>query len=132
MAPLALGTAIVAVPALVLLMASAGPASRGGSAAVADTVAAKAQTDRAARVTFRVRAGSLGLRILRDAPAPTRAIRGRALHVICGSVGGLESARVRWPEGADAVAVRLAVSPARTEFCRLKRGRQVVAHAVLG
>lgn len=119
------------VPVGFAVLLSAG----GGQASSADVPAAttgRSQSDRSARVTFHLRDGALGMRILRGAPRETRLVRGRRVRVLCGSVSGLAIREARWPRGADTLRVSLPVKALeRAEFCALKRGRLGIARVVL-
>lgn len=102
------------------------------SAAAADEATVRSMTDRSARVTFHLRKGRLGMRILRKAPRETRLVRGRGVRVLCGSTSGLVVRKARWPRGDATLRVEL---PERTfqaaEFCALKRGKRGIARVVL-
>jgi hypothetical protein len=130
-ATIGLSLAMLMVPAgfAVLLSADGGEASGTDAPAAA---AGRSKSDRAARMTFHLRDGALGMRILRGAPRETRLVRGREVRVLCGSVSGLVIRDARWPAGADTLRVTLpARELERAEFCALKRGRLGIARVVL-
>ena len=126
-----LAACIVLVPAYVALVLSGNSdAARG----VAGPRAAGA-SDRDARVTFHRSAGALGLRILRDAPTRTLAVRGRVLGMTCGhrAAAGLSllQRRVAWPAGSATARVRVPRAVlASMEFCSLSDRGRVVARVV--
>lgn len=125
-----LSLAMLMVPAGFALLLSA----QGGEAAddpARGQSTARSHTDRDARVTFHLRPGSLGMRMLRGAPPRTTVVRGREVRVLCGSVSGLRIQEARWPRGSN--TLRIDLPPAAyssTEFCALKRGRRGVARVV--
>lgn len=113
----------------VLLSAQGGEASSSPAAAAGDVT--RSASDRSARVTFRLSADSLGMRILRGAPRETRLVRGRRVRVLCGSVSGLVIRESRWAR--DSATLRISMperAAGQTEFCALKRGRTGVARVV--
>ena len=130
--------AVVGLPAaFTVLVADGGSGGVAEPASASPASAGRGSTDRAARVTFHLRDGAVGMRMLRDAPPVTQLARGHELMLVCGYRGGdgltLLRRPLRWASGA--VTARVALAPAvlaSIDFCAVKRGPSTVARAVFG
>jgi hypothetical protein len=130
-----LAASSVLVPTYVALVVTGGP-SGVPSADAGSSSGAQGATDRAARITFHLGAGALGLRLLRDAPPSTiAAVQGRRLDVLCGYPGeeglSLLHRTLRWPAASRTARLRLDRRVlASADFCALSRGGRGVARVV--
>ena len=130
-----LAACTVLVPVYVAVVVTGG--ASGVRSADAGPSPAHGATDRAARITFHLGAGVLGLRLLRDAPLSTvAAVQGRRLEVLCGYPGdeglSLVRGRLRWPAGSRTARLRLDRRVlASADFCALSRGGRGLARVVL-